>query len=161
MSTFHGELCGIKSALQTFERFIIGSPHPIKFFVITSHRCACSHETEGCPTDASATKWLLRSSLLYKSFEHLEKILFFLNFWLKIFPWRTLMARSWFMKKILKITDSSKKTDMKFNNSLTVTALLVMEMTILSHCFIWMKQRRFTLKMMILKNLYNFRLEVT
>ena len=32
MSTLHRELCGIISALQTYEHFIIGSPHPIKFF---------------------------------------------------------------------------------------------------------------------------------
>ena len=33
MSTLHRELCGIISALQTYEHFIIGSPHPIKVFV--------------------------------------------------------------------------------------------------------------------------------
>ena len=32
MSTLHRELCGIISALQTYEHFIIGSPHPIKIF---------------------------------------------------------------------------------------------------------------------------------
>ena len=32
MSTFHRELCGVISALQTYEHFIIGSPHPIKNF---------------------------------------------------------------------------------------------------------------------------------
>ena len=32
MSTFHRELCEIISALQTYELFIIGSPHPIKVF---------------------------------------------------------------------------------------------------------------------------------
>ena len=32
MSTLHRELCGIKSALQTYENFIIGSPHPIIVF---------------------------------------------------------------------------------------------------------------------------------
>ena len=32
MSTLHGELCEIISTLQTYERFIIGSPHPIKLF---------------------------------------------------------------------------------------------------------------------------------
>ena len=32
MSTLHRELCGIISALQTCEHFIIGSPHPIKIF---------------------------------------------------------------------------------------------------------------------------------
>ena len=32
MSTLHRELCGIISALQTYEHFIIGSPHAIKIF---------------------------------------------------------------------------------------------------------------------------------
>ena len=32
MSTLHRELCGIISALQTYEHFINGSPHPIKIF---------------------------------------------------------------------------------------------------------------------------------
>ena len=32
MSTLHRELCGVISALQTYEHFIIGSPHPIKVF---------------------------------------------------------------------------------------------------------------------------------
>ena len=32
MSTLHRELCGVTSALQTYEHFIIGSPHPIKIF---------------------------------------------------------------------------------------------------------------------------------
>ena len=32
MSTLHRELCRIISALQTYEHFIIGSPHPIKVF---------------------------------------------------------------------------------------------------------------------------------
>ena len=32
MSTLHRELCGIISALQTYEHLIIGSPHPIKVF---------------------------------------------------------------------------------------------------------------------------------
>ena len=32
MSTKHRNLCGIISALQTYERFIIGSPHVIKIF---------------------------------------------------------------------------------------------------------------------------------
>ena len=32
MSTLHRELCGIISALQTYEHFIIGSPHRIKIF---------------------------------------------------------------------------------------------------------------------------------
>ena len=32
MSTLHRELCGIISALQTYEHFIIGSRHPIKVF---------------------------------------------------------------------------------------------------------------------------------
>ena len=32
ISTLHRELCGIISTLQTYEHFIISSPHPIKFF---------------------------------------------------------------------------------------------------------------------------------
>ena len=32
MSTLLRELCGIISALQTYEHFIIGSPHPVKLF---------------------------------------------------------------------------------------------------------------------------------
>ena len=32
MSTLHRELCGIISALQTYEHFIIGSPYPITIF---------------------------------------------------------------------------------------------------------------------------------
>ena len=32
MSTLHSELCGVISALQIYEHFMIGSPHPIKFF---------------------------------------------------------------------------------------------------------------------------------
>ena len=32
MSTLHRKLCGIISALQSYEHFIIGSPHPIKTF---------------------------------------------------------------------------------------------------------------------------------
>ena len=32
MSTLHRELCGIISALHTFEHSIIGSPHLIKIF---------------------------------------------------------------------------------------------------------------------------------
>ena len=32
MSTLHRELCGNISALQTYEHFIIGSPHPITVF---------------------------------------------------------------------------------------------------------------------------------
>ena len=36
MSSFHRELCGILSALQTYEHFIISSPHAIKIF--------CDHE---------------------------------------------------------------------------------------------------------------------
>ena len=32
MSTLHREHCGVISALQTYEHFIIGSPHPIKIF---------------------------------------------------------------------------------------------------------------------------------
>ena len=36
MSTFHRELCGIVSALQTYEHYIIGSPFPIYVY--------CDHE---------------------------------------------------------------------------------------------------------------------
>ena len=32
MSTLHGELCGIVSALQTYEHYIIGSPFPIYLY---------------------------------------------------------------------------------------------------------------------------------
>ena len=32
MSTLHRELCGIVSALQTYEHYIIGSPFPIYFY---------------------------------------------------------------------------------------------------------------------------------
>ena len=36
MSTLHRELCGIVSALQTYEHYIIGSPFPIYLY--------CDHE---------------------------------------------------------------------------------------------------------------------
>ena len=36
MSTLHKELCGIVSALQTYEHYIIGSPFPISYIVITN-----------------------------------------------------------------------------------------------------------------------------
>ena len=32
ISTFHKELCGIVSALQTYEHYIIGSPFPIYLY---------------------------------------------------------------------------------------------------------------------------------
>ena len=32
MSTLHRELCGIVSALQTYELYVIGSPFPIYLF---------------------------------------------------------------------------------------------------------------------------------
>ena len=57
MSTLHREFCGIMSALQSYKHFIIGSPHPMKFFfVITSHWCTCRHEREDCFTNYSDTK---------------------------------------------------------------------------------------------------------
>ena len=56
MSTLHRELCGIISALQVYEHFMIGSPHSIKIFVITSHCCTCGHKKEDCLTESSDTK---------------------------------------------------------------------------------------------------------
>ena len=48
------------------------------------------HEEEGCLIDSSVTvtKWLLLSSLIYKSFRLLEKTLSFLICWAERFPWK-------------------------------------------------------------------------
>ena len=56
VSTSHRELCGNISALQTYEHFVIGSPHPIKIFCDHKPRCTCGHEKEDGLIDSSDTK---------------------------------------------------------------------------------------------------------
>ena len=68
MSKWHRELCGIRSAPQTYEHLIIGSSHPIKIFVITSHCCTCGHQREDYLTNSSDPKCSLLSSLMSNPF---------------------------------------------------------------------------------------------
>ena len=65
---------------------------------------------------------------------------------------------NWPIKKFPKILDSSTKVDMKFNISLTTTALLMMEMTIfIPLCeHIWVEKRHSTLILMVLIRFVEF-----
>ena len=121
--------------------------------MITSHCCSCRHEKEDCLNNSSDTNWSLLSSLNSKSFGFLEKTKPFLICWVEMFPRRIWTVTNWFIRIFPKISAFSTKADMKFNISLTATALLMMEMTIVIPLFaiIRVKQKHFTLKFMVLK----------
>ena len=153
MSTLHRELCGIISALQTYEHFIIGWPHPINFF--------CDHKPllSLWARKGRLSHRFFRYQVIITQFTNLQiiwtpgKIWPFLICWVEMFLRRTWTVTNWLIKKFPKISDSSIKADMEFKISLTTTALLMMEMMIFIQLFahIWVKQRHFTIKMMALK----------
>ena len=131
ISTLHRELCGIISALQTYERLIIGSPHPIKIF--------CDHKSLLYPWARKErfSNQFLRCQVIITQFTKLQiswtpgKNLAFPNLLSRKISLKDLNGHHQLAdKEVSKNITSTNEADMKFNTSLTTTALLMLEMTV-------------------------------
>ena len=155
MSTLHRELCGINSALQTYEHFIIGSPHPIKIF--------CDHKP-------LLYLWARNGRLSHRFFRYQVIITQFTNLQINwtpgkhlVFP--DLLSRNVPLKDLNghQLTHKEIPKDIRFFNQSGHEVQYLIDHNssaddgnedfypIVWFAHIFVKQKHFTLKMMVLK----------
>ena len=108
MSTLYRELCGIISALQAYEHFIIGSPHPIKNF--------CDHKP-------LLNLWARRGRLYHRFFRYQVIITQFTNLHINWTPEKNpafpdLLSRNVSLKDLdgHQLVHKEIRTDIRFFN---------------------------------------------
>ena len=62
MSTTARELCGVVSALQTYEHYLLGSPHPIYFYTDHEALIYLWKEEVNFPIDILDANWFYHNS---------------------------------------------------------------------------------------------------